>query len=360
MMKFKVIKADGKARAGKIITEKGEIKTPAFMPVGTSGSVKSLTPKELLETGTEIVLCNTYHLYLRPGHKLIEELGGLHKFMNWQKPILTDSGGFQVYSLSPLRRYSEIGVEFRSHIDGSNHLITPEKNIEIQEALGSDIMMAFDDCTGNPSDNKSAKESSERTYIWALKSFQARRGKTALFGIIQGGIFENLREESASKITQIDFDGFAVGGVSVGESRENVERVIIFASKLLPENKPRYLMGLGTPAEIIKAVGSGYDMFDCVLPTRNARNGSLFTSRGKVNIKKEKYAKDPSPLDENCSCHTCKNYTKAYLRHLYMSGEILASRLHTYHNIYYYQNLMSEIRKAILDGCYSKFAKKFY
>lgn len=357
-MKFELIKVDGKARAGTIITERGEIKTPAFMPVGTSGSVKSLTPEELLETGTQIVLGNTYHLYLRPGHKVIEELGGLHKFMNWHRPILTDSGGFQVFSLSPLRKISEDGVEFRSHIDGSTHFMTPERSIEIQEALGSDIMMVFDDCTGSPSDLKSAKESAERTRHWALRSFQSRKGHAALFGIIQGGVFEKLREASASQITQIDFDGFAVGGVSVGEPREDVERVMVFTSTFLPEKKPRYLMGLGTPEDIVKAVIVGYDMFDCVLPTRNARNGSLFTSRGKVNIKKEEYARDPSPLDEDCSCYTCQHFSKGYLRHLYMSGEILASRLHTYHNIYFYQNLMAQMRQHILKGQFSEFARK--
>jgi queuine tRNA-ribosyltransferase len=360
MIDFEILQADGKARAGRILTARGEIKTPAFMPVGTAGSVKSLTPEELDETGTQIILGNTYHLYLRPGHRVIKALGGLHEFMNWHKPILTDSGGFQVFSLSPLRKVNENGVEFRSHLDGSTHLMTPEKSIEIQEALGSDIMMVFDDCTGNPSDPQSAEASAERTYQWARKSYQARRGDAALFGIIQGGVFEGLREENASKINQLDFDGYAVGGVSVGEPREDVERIIVFTSQFLSTEKPRYLMGLGTPEEIVKAVRVGYDMFDCVLPTRNARNGSLFTSGGKINIKKEQYSKDDSPLDEQCSCYTCSNYTKAYLRHLYMSGEILASRLNSYHNIHFYQNLMKKMRQYILEGRFSEFPMEWF
>lgn len=356
MFEFKIIREEGKARAGRILTAKGEIKTPAFMPVGTAGTVKSLTPEDLDKSGTQIILGNTYHLYLRPGHRVIEALGGLHMFMNWHKPILTDSGGFQVFSLSPLRKVNENGVEFRSHLDGSTHIMTPEKSIEIQEALGSDIMMAFDDCTGNPSDVKSADASAERTYQWARKSYESRTGDGALFGIIQGGIFENVRARNASQIIPLDFDGYAVGGVSVGEAREDVERIMVFTVKYLPPEKPRYLMGLGAPEEIVKAVRNGYDMFDCVLPTRNARNGSLFTSSGKINIKKEQYARDDSPLDEHCSCYTCKNYTKAYLRHLYMSGEILASRLNSYHNIYYYQDLMKRMRHAILEGRFSEFA----
>ncbi len=356
MIKFEILQADGEARAGKILTRSGEIKTPAFMPVGTAGTVKSLTPEELAETGTQIILSNTYHLYLRPGHRVIEEMGGLHKFMNWHKPILTDSGGFQVFSLSPLRKVRENGVEFRSHLDGSTHMMTPERSIEIQEALGSDIMMAFDDCTGNPSNQKSAEASAKRTYEWARKSYQSRKSNAALFGIIQGGVFENLREENTHHITELNFDGYAVGGVSVGEPREDVERIIVFTSRYLPSEKPRYLMGLGTPEEIVKAVRVGYDLFDCVLPTRNARNGSLFTSKGKINIKKEEYSKDNSSLDENCSCYTCRNYTKAYLRHLYMSGEILASRLNTYHNIYFYQSLMERMRQYILEGRFSEFA----
>lgn len=359
MIKFEVLQADGEARAGKILTRSGEIRTPTFMPVGTAGTVKSLTPEELAETGTQIILSNTYHLYLRPGHRVIEEMGGLHKFMNWHKPILTDSGGFQVFSLSPLRKVSENGVEFRSHLDGSTHLMTPEKSIEIQEALGSDIMMAFDDCTGNPSDQVCAKASAERTHAWAQKSLRSRRGDSALFGIIQGGIFEKLREESASQIARMDFDGFAVGGISVGEPRDDVKRILVFTSEFLPADKPRYLMGLGTPEEIVEAVSVGYDMFDCVLPTRNARNGSLFTSSGKINIKKEEYARDDSSLDENCSCYTCRNYSKAYLRHLYMSGEILASRLNTYHNVCFYQNLMAKIRQSISAERFSEFAKAF-
>ncbi|MEW5807120.1 MAG: tRNA guanosine(34) transglycosylase Tgt [Acidobacteriota bacterium] len=356
-MKFELIRTDGKARAGRIITERGVINTPAFMPVGTAGTVKSLTPEELVEAGTEIILANTYHLYLRPGYEAIRELGGLHRFINWNRPILTDSGGFQVFSLTPLRKVSDDGVEFRSHIDGLTHFITPEKSIEIQEALDSDIMMAFDDCTGNPTHHESARRSMERTHLWAERSFQARKVRVALFGIVQGGAFEELREESASRLTQIDFDGFAVGGVSVGEPREDVERIINFASQFLPEVKPRYLMGLGTPGEIVRAVAAGYDIFDCVLPTRNARNGSLFTSKGKINIKREEYARDPSPLDEDCDCSTCRNYSKAYLRHLYVSGEILSSRLNTFHNIYYYQKLMVKTRISILEERFSEFSR---
>ncbi len=357
-MKFTIEKTDGKARTGKIVTPRGEIKTPCFMPVGTAGTVKSLTPEELIETGTEIILGNTYHLYLRPGNEIIRQLGGLHRFIHWQRPILTDSGGFQVFSLSPLRKVNDDGVEFRSHIDGSTHLITPEKSIEIQESLDSDIMMAFDDCTGNPAHFESVQRSAERTFRWAEKSFKARQSGAALFGIVQGGTFENLRKENALQITGLDFDGFAIGGVSVGESREDVERIILFAADLLPEVKPRYLMGLGTPGEIVKAVSAGYDMFDCVMPTRNARNGSLFTSKGRINIKREEYAMDDSPLDEECDCSTCRSYSKAYLRHLYMSGEILSSRLNTFHNIYFYQHLMKEIRQNIQDGVFLQFASR--
>ncbi len=357
-MKFTIEKNAGKSRVGKIATMKGEIDTPCFMPVGTAGTVKSLTPEELIETGTEIILGNTYHLYLRPGHEIIRQLGGLHRFIHWPGPILTDSGGFQVFSLSPLRKVNDDGVEFRSHIDGSTHFITPEKSIEIQEALGSDIMMAFDDCTGNPAHFESAQRSAERTFRWAERSLKARQSGAALFGIVQGGTFEDLRAVSAAQITGIDFNGFAVGGVSVGEPREDVERIILFSADLLPEEKPRYLMGLGTPDEIVKAVSAGYDMFDCVMPTRNARNGSLFTSKGRVNIKREEYARDDSPLDENCSCSTCRNYTKAYLRHLYMSGEILSSRLNTFHNIRFYQDLMKEIRLSIRNDTFAQFLRK--
>ena len=357
-MKFELHKTDGKARAGRIISGRGEIHTPAFMPVGTAGTVKSLTPEELIETGTEIILGNTYHLYLRPGQEVIRELGGLHRFTHWERPILTDSGGFQVFSLSPLRKVTDDGVEFRSHIDGSTHFITPEKSIEIQEALGSDIMMAFDDCTGTPSHRESAKLSAQRTHLWAKRSFEARKGDSALFGIVQGGTFEDLRTESASQFTRIDFDGFAIGGVSVGESREDVARIIKFSADLLPKEKPRYLMGLGTPEEIVEAVSAGYDMFDCVMPTRNARNGSLFTSKGKINIKREEYARDDSALDEECQCYTCRNYSKAYLRHLYMSGEILSSRLNTFHNISFYQKLMRDIRASIMAAEFSNLRNK--
>jgi len=332
-------------------TPHGEVETPAFMPVGTQAAVKTLLPEEAAHAGTEILLGNTYHLYLRPGHKLIEKMGGLHKFMNWQKPILTDSGGFQVFSLKGLAKITEDGVEFRSHLDGSRHFITPEDSIEIQQTLGADIMMCFDEPPPYPSSDEHIKRAMERTTKWEERCKKAKtNSQQALFGITQGGTNPKLREESAKQIMETGFDGYAIGGLSVGESTALMLEMTELTAEILPEDKPRYLMGVGTPSDILKAVALGVDMFDCVMPTRNARNGSLFTSTGKINIRNSAYSDDARPLDEDCPCVACKNFSRAYLRHLFISGEILAMRLNTLHNLTYYQRLMQKIRAAIKNG----------
>lgn len=342
-------------------TAKGfEINTPAFMPVGTQATVKTLSPQDVLKAGAEIILCNTYHLYLRPGHKLIEELGGLHKFMNWEKPILTDSGGFQVFSLKGLVKITDSGVKFQSHLDGSSHFITPELAVEIQESLGSDIIMCFDEPAGYPSDLDYLKKASDRTTLWAERCKNAKKNDmAALFGITQGGTNPALREQSAKEIVSIGFDGYAMGGLSVGESASLMLDMVEVTEKFLPENKPRYLMGVGTPEDIVGAVGRGVDLFDCVMPTRNARNGALFTSTGRVNIRNAIHARDASPLDPECPCETCTGYSRAYLRHLFMADELLALRLNTLHNITYYQRLMSRIREEISKGTYASFMDGF-
>jgi len=352
---FQIVKEDSqtKARAGILRTPHGAIHTPVFMPVGTYATVKTCTPYELEALGSQIILANAYHLYLRPGHNIIKKAGGLHRFMSWEKPILTDSGGFQVFSLGENRQLSEEGATFRSVIDGSKHLFSPERSIEIQNAIGADIIMAFDECTSYPCDYEYARESMELTTRWARRCKAAHnKDGQLLFGIVQGSVYLDLRRKSAEDLVETDFDGYAIGGLSVGEETEIMYNVIGHITPMLPRDKPRYLMGVGTPENIIEAVSLGVDMFDCVLPTRNARNGSLFTSEGKVKIKNAKYKRDFTPLDPNCQCYTCRNFTRSYLRHLYMVNEILAHRLHTLHNLHFYLSLMRGIRKAIGDNTF--------
>lgn len=347
---FEIIKKDSfsKGRLGKVETDHGSFTTPAFLPVGTQGSVKSLTPEELVEIGVEAILGNTYHLYLRPGHETIGRLGGLHAFIHWEKPILTDSGGFQIFSLGSLRKVSEEGVTFQSHLDGSSHFLTPEKVVEIQRALGTDIAMVLDECVPYPSPYEYVKASTDQTSRWAKRCQQATREKDpALFAIVQGGVYKDLREKSAQTLVEMKFQGYAIGGLSVGEPKSMMSDVLEWTTPLLPENTPRYLMGVGTPEDIINAVILGLDFFDCVLPTRNARNGTLFTSSGKISIKQAQYAEDQRPVDQACACYTCRHYSRAYLRHLFLSKEILSSRLNTIHNLYYYINLLRKIKEAI-------------
>jgi len=350
---FEIIKKDrfSRARLGRVKTDHGSFTTPAFLPVGTQGAVKSLTPEELVEIGVEAILGNTYHLYLRPGHETIGKLGGLHTFIHWERPILTDSGGFQIFSLGSLRKVSEEGVTFQSHLDGSSHFLTPEKVMEIQRVLGSDIAMVLDECIPYPSPYDYVKASMERTSRWAKRCLQVRRETDpALFAIVQGGVHRDLREKSAQTLVEMGFQGYAMGGLSVGEPKSMMLDVLEWTTPLLPEHTPRYLMGVGTPEDIIDAVILGVDFFDCVLPTRNARNGTLFTSSGKISIKQAQYAEDRRPVDETCACYTCRHYSRAYLRHLYLSKEILSSRLNTIHNLYYYMNLLVKIREAIQEG----------
>ncbi len=350
------------ARLGRLHTPRGIINTPIFMPVGTAATVKAMTPEELKDMDAEIILSNTYHLYLRPGHELIERAGGLHKFMNWDRPILTDSGGFQVFSLGDLRKITEEGVEFRSHIDGSKHFLSPEKATEIQNALGSDIMMAFDECAPYPADHDYVKKSMERTTRWAKRCKDAHKNPDtqALFGIVQGGMYRDLREQSVKELLELDFPGYSIGGLSVGEPKELMNEVLDYTIPLLPKDKPRYLMGVGSPDALIDGVIRGVDMFDCVLPTRIARNGTLMTSQGKVAIKNAKYYDDFTPLDPECDCYTCKNYTKAYLRHLYKANEMLSARLLTTHNLYFLINLMKDVRQAIMDDRLLDFKEEFF
>ena len=363
-LEFELLKeaSDCKARLGKIKTKHGEIETPVFMPVGTRATVKTMTPEELKGLGASIILGNTYHLFLRPGHDIVKEAGGLHKFMNWDRPILTDSGGFQVFSLGDLRTITEEGVEFRSHIDGSKQFISPEKSMEIQNALGSDIMMAFDECTPYPATYEYAKESMERTSRWAkrCKDYHQDWDNQALFGIVQGGVYKDLRAESAKQITDLDFPGYAIGGLSVGEPKELMCEMLDFTTPLLPKDKPRYLMGVGTPDYLFEAVIRGVDMADCVMPTRIARNGTVMTANGRVNIRNAKYKRDFSKLDEECDCYTCKNYTRAYIRHLFNVDEILGARLATIHNLYFLINLMDNIREAIREDRLMEYKEEFY
>jgi len=349
------------ARLGSLKTPHGLIPTPIFMPVGTQATVKAMTPEELLEVKSRIILANTYHLYIRPGHELIGRMGGLHDFMGWSGPILTDSGGFQVFSLGELCRIREEGVTFQSHLDGSSHFISPEVSIGIQEALGADIIMCFDECPPSTSDYDYVRKSMEMTSRWAVRCKQAkRRDDQALFGIVQGGRFLDLRAQSARDLRDIGFDGYALGGLSVGEEKEVMHGVMEACEPLLPEDRPRYVMGIGTPEDLIEGIYRGYDMFDCVMPTRNARNGMLFTSTGALNIKNARYAEDRGPIDPECGCYVCSKYSRAYLRHLYRAGEILSSRFNTYHNLFYYLTLMEGARDAIANGSFDKFRREFY
>ena len=350
------------ARLGRLHTPHGVIETPIFMPVGTQATVKAMTPEELKEIGSQIILSNTYHLYMRPGHDLIERAGGLHKFMNWDKPILTDSGGFQVFSLGPLRKIKEEGVEFRSHLDGSKHFLSPEKATEIQNALGSDIIMAFDECAPYPADRQYVKNSLERTTRWLARCKAAHKypEKQALFGIVQGGMYKELREQSAKEITAIDLPGYAIGGLSVGEPKDMMYEVLDYTVPLLPEDKPRYLMGVGSPDDLLEGVLRGIDMFDCVLPTRIARNGTAMTSQGKVVVRNASYAEDFTSLDSECDCYTCKNYTKAYLRHLIKCNEILGARLLTIHNLRFLLKMMENVREAIKEDRLLDYKKDFF
>ena len=360
--RFEIIKKDhlSQARLGRVETNHGSFDTPAFLPVGTQGTVKSLTPEELLEIGVEAILGNTYHLYLRPGHETIGRLGGLHHFIHWERPILTDSGGFQIFSLGSLRKISEEGAAFQSHLDGSTHFLTPEKVLEIQRILGSDIAMVLDECIPYPSSYQYVKASTERTSHWARRCLQVKRETDpALFAIVQGGVYRDLREKSAQTLVEMNFQGYAIGGLSVGEPKSIMLDILQWTTPLLPENAPRYLMGVGAPEDILNAVMLGVDFFDCVLPTRNARNGTLFTSAGKISIKQAQYAEDGRPLDESCACYTCRHYSRAYLRHLYLSKEILSSRLNTIHNLYYYMNLLRRIREAIQEDRFPDFYQSY-
>ncbi|MGC0371742.1 MAG: hypothetical protein DGJ47_000442 [Rickettsiaceae bacterium] len=349
---FKIKHQHGKSRVGTIQTAHGPIETPAFMPVGTRGTVKAMMPESVKSTDSDIVLGNTYHLMLKPGADRIEKLGGLRKFMNWEGPVLTDSGGFQVMSLSDLRKISENGVEFRSHIDGSKHMLTPEYSTQIQHKLDSTITMAFDECTPYPATFEQARESMELTTRWAKRSRDAfvKRPGYAQFGIIQGGVYEELRAQSAKDLIDLDFEGYAIGGLAVGEGQEEMFKVLNYAPDLLPTEKPRYLMGVGKPSDIIGAVKRGVDMFDCVIPTRSGRNGQAFTKNGTVNIRNSKHADDASPLEAGCPCPACTNYSRAYLHHTVKVGEIIGSMLMTWHNIQYFQDLMKRIRNTVKEG----------
>ena len=375
---FELLKTDTrtKARRGRVTTPHGVIETPIFMPVGTAATVKGMRPEEVKELGAQIILSNTYHLYLRPGHEIVKEAGGLHKFMNWDKPILTDSGGFQVFSLGTMRKITEEGVAFRSHIDGSKHMISPEKSIEIQHALGSDIMMAFDECAPYPADRRYVKDSLERTTRWLKRCKEYHEqyceehgGESqilgegvnqSLFGIMQGGMYNDYRKQSAEEIVALDLPGYAIGGLSVGEPKEMMYEVMDECVDYLPKEKPRYLMGVGSPDCLFEGVERGIDMFDCVLPTRIARHGMAMTSQGKVNIKNAKYERDFTPLDSECDCYTCRNYSKAYLRHLYKSNELLSAMLMSNHNLHFLVKTMTNIRKAIDEDRFPEYKKEFF
>ena len=364
-IRYELIKKDAKtgARRGRIHTPHGIIETPVFMPVGTQATVKAMTPDELKEmVNAKIILSNTYHLYLRPGDELIAEAGGLHKFMNWDRAILTDSGGFQVFSLADLRNITEEGVKFKSHLDGSSHFISPEKSMSIQNNLGSDIMMAFDECCPYPATYEYTKASMERTTRWAKRCIEAHKNpdRQGLFGIVQGGMYKDLREESAKQLVELDFPGYAVGGLSVGEPAELMYDILSYTTPFLPEDKPRYLMGVGTPDYLIEAVLRGIDMCDCVLPTRIARNGTAMTSHGKVVVRNATFGKDWTPLDSECDCYTCTHYTRAYIRHLIKAGEILGARLLTIHNLRFLVRLMENVREAIEQDRLLEFRDDFY
>ncbi|GGB16924.1 tRNA guanosine(34) transglycosylase Tgt [Allosediminivita pacifica] len=359
---FELKAQDGKARTGLLRTPRGDIRTPAFMPVGTAATVKGMLPESVRETGADILLGNTYHLMLRPGAERIARLGGLHQFMNWQRPILTDSGGFQVMSLADLRKLTEEGVTFRSHVDGSKHHLTPEHSMEIQRLLGSDIVMAFDECPALPADRARIEESMRLSMRWALRSREAfgDRPGHMLFGIQQGGLERDLREESARALRDIGFEGYAVGGLAVGEGQEAMFSCLDYAPDMLPEDKPRYLMGVGKPDDIVGAVKRGIDLMDCVLPSRSGRTGQAWTRRGQVNIKNARHADDPRPLDEDCGCPACRSYSRAYLHHVFRSGEMISGMLLTWHNLHYYQELMAGLRTAIFEGTFESFEAAFH
>jgi queuine tRNA-ribosyltransferase len=360
---YEVVATDSnsEARRGRLVTAHGSIDTPVFMPVGTQATVKSLTPDELVALGAQIILGNTYHLYMRPGAERIARLGGLHKFMDWPRPILTDSGGFQVFSLARINKIEEDGVVFQSHIDGSRHLLSPETAVQIQMQLGSDIAMVFDECNSYPVPFAYASESMQRTVRWAERSKEAHdRPEQALFGIIQGSIFPDLRKECLDQLCTIGFDGYALGSLSVGEPKEEMLAVMETLIPLMPDQSPRYLMGVGTPEDIVEGVRLGIDMFDCVMPTRNARNGMLFTSRGSIQIKNSRYADDDAPVEEGCTCYACMRFSRAYLRHLFMARELLAYRLNTLHNLHYYLNLMADMRRVLEEGGFQVWRRTFY
>jgi len=362
-LNFKLIKqcAETNARLGCLSTPHGEIDTPIFMPVGTQATVKTMAPEEVAELGASIILSNTYHLYLRPGADIVQEAGGLHQFMNWKKAILTDSGGFQVFSLGDLRKIEEEGVTFRSHLDGSTHFLSPEKAVQIQMALGADIIMAFDECTPYPCSFEYAKASLERTTRWAIRCQKAHtREDQALFGIVQGGVFPQLRKQSAEELAELDFPGYAIGGLSVGEPKSLMYEMLEHTVPLLPRERPHYLMGVGSPDCLVEGVSRGIDMFDCVLPTRIARNGTVLTPRGKLVIRNAVYARDFQPIDSECACYTCRNYTRAYVRHLIKANEVLGLRLTTIHNLYYLLNLMRKIREALKEDRFPALRKEFW
>jgi queuine tRNA-ribosyltransferase len=348
-------------RLGRIATSHGQVATPVFMPVGTQATVKTLSPQDLRDIGAQIILSNTYHLFLRPGHELIRDLGGLHGFMNWDRPVLTDSGGFQVFSLADLRKVTDEGVTFQSHIDGgAKHFITPEVAVEVQEALGADIIMAFDECIPYPATKDYAQESLERTHRWARRCREAKKDTgQALFGIVQGGMYPDLRKLSAERLVEIGFEGYAIGGLSVGETKPLMYEMIEATVPHLPADQPRYLMGVGTPEDLVEGVDRGIDMFDCVMPTRNARNGTFFTSFGKMAIRNSRYERDNGPLDPECGCYTCRTFTRAYLRHLFNAGEVLALRLGTIHNLSFYLDLMRKVGESIEEDRFPEFKKEF-
>ena len=349
------------ARAGELITPHGIIKTPVFMPVGTRATVKTMAPHELKELGAQIILSNTYHLYLRPGAELIKKAGGLHSFMNWDRPILTDSGGFQVFSLSKINKVMEDGVQFASHLDGSKHFMTPELATDIQEKLGGDIAMCFDQCVELPCTRDQSRQSLDRTLRWAAQCKETHtREDQALFGIVQGALFEDLRVDCAKSLIDMDFPGYAIGGLSVGESHDEMYRILDVMNPVLPKDKPRYLMGVGYPTNLVEGVARGIDMFDCVLPTRNGRNGTLLTSHGKINIKHSRFTEDWGPIDPECDCYACRNFSRAYIRHLYRSGEILGARLCSWHNLRFLVRLMEQAREAIINGVYPEFQANFW
>ena len=358
---LKVSAGPSSPRRGELRLSRGVVQTPVFMPVGTQGTVKAVTPQEVQELGAGIILSNIYHLYLRPGVEVVQELGGLHKFMNWPGAILTDSGGYQILSLASLRKITEEGVTFRSHLDGSSHFLTPEKVVALQQAIGSDISVCLDECPGYPAAEEEVRQAAGLTLRWAKRCLEARGdAANALFAVVQGGMLPELRREQAQAFRQLNFDGYCLGGLSVGEDKETTLAMVEVATGELPEDKPRYLMGVGTPEDLVEGVARGVDMFDCVLPTRNGRNGMAFTAGGKVVIKNAAYTRDPRPLEEGCGCDACRHYSRAYLRHLFLAREILAYRLLTLHNLYYYLHLMADVRQAVAEGRFAAFRREFY